>query len=122
MAINRVVNRSKLSQLVALNVAQKATSTSIASKPNKVQPIATVTEINEGNKRGAKRGMTLIDEDDDEDDEILQGNRVDMEVDDVDQDYEYENVEDTIYTNIQHEIQMTNHYYSEDEEQLQGLE
>lgn len=43
-----------------------------------------------------------------------------MEVDDVDQANEYENVNDTIHTNNQHEIQMADQDCLEDEEHLQG--
>ncbi|MFS7899669.1 hypothetical protein Hanom_Chr00s071641g01789191 [Helianthus anomalus] len=92
----------KLRRVVAPNVSQKLSSTSISTKPNK-QPTVTMSEIVKGDKGRAKKKLVLVDEDD----EIFQW---DTEVDDVDQ----------------HEIQMADHDYSNDEdsilEQIQGPE
>ncbi|MFS7986108.1 putative transposase, Ptta/En/Spm, plant [Helianthus anomalus] len=92
----------KLRRVVAPNVSQKLSSTSISTKPNK-QPTVTMSEIVKGDKGRAKKKLVLVDEDD----EIFQW---DTEVDDVDQ----------------HEIQMADHEYSNDEdsilEQIQGPE
>lgn len=57
---------------------------------------------------------------------LLEGNRVGIAVDDVDQHDEYEYVGNMIDINNPHEIQMADHDFSEDEDnivrQLQGTE
>ncbi|KAJ0754544.1 putative transposase, Ptta/En/Spm, plant [Helianthus annuus] len=97
MSMSRAANLTKLGRVLAPNVSQKVPSTSNATKPN---------------KEGAKRRMILVDEDDDEDVEIFQGNKVDKEVDGVDEDDEHGD--------------MADHNFSEDEnndqEQLHGPE
>ncbi|XP_076900951.1 uncharacterized protein LOC143555251 isoform X2 [Bidens hawaiensis] len=108
MFLNRVANRTKLRRVVAPNVSKQG-------------PTVTMSETNDGNK-GAKRVMTLVDGNNDEDDDIFLGNEVDMEVDDANQDYEYNDVDNTIHSNDQHDIQMENHVNFDDEEQLQGSE
>ncbi|XP_021982571.2 uncharacterized protein LOC110878550 isoform X2 [Helianthus annuus] len=65
MSMSRTANLTKLRRVLAPNVSQKVLSTSNATKPNK--------EV-------AKRRMI-----DDEDEEIFQGNKVDMEVDGADE-------------------------------------
>ncbi|KAD4585477.1 hypothetical protein E3N88_23078 [Mikania micrantha] len=74
MSMNKVANLKKIRHMVTPNVSQKVSSTSNATKKNKTKQIVTMR-------------------DDDEDDEIFQGSRVDMEVDDVDQDDGYEDID-----------------------------
>ncbi|MFS7912027.1 hypothetical protein Hanom_Chr02g00125011 [Helianthus anomalus] len=97
MSMSRAANLTKLGRVLAPNVSQKVPSTSNATKPNKEE---------------AKRRMILVDEDDDEDEEIFQGNKVDKEVNGVDEDDEHGD--------------MADHNFSEDEnndqEQLHGPE
>ncbi|KAL8249148.1 hypothetical protein R6Q59_006016 [Mikania micrantha] len=103
MSINRVANLRKLCRVFSSNITQEVPSTSSATKH-------TLSETIEGNKRREKRRMVLIDETDDEDDDIFEeGNRVDMEVDDVHHDYENENMEDTIHINNQFDAQLIDH-------------
>ncbi|KAL8261057.1 hypothetical protein R6Q59_025106 [Mikania micrantha] len=63
----------------------------------------------QGNERRAKRMMVLIDEADDKDDDIFEGNRVDMEVDDFHRNYEHENMDDVVHTNNRFDAQMIDH-------------
>ncbi|KAD4888058.1 hypothetical protein E3N88_20131 [Mikania micrantha] len=78
MSINRVANLRKLCRVFASNITQEVPSSSNATKQ-------TLSETIEGNKRRAKRRMVLIDEADDEDDEIFEG--------DFHHDYENENMD-----------------------------
>ncbi|KAI7745838.1 hypothetical protein M8C21_009052 [Ambrosia artemisiifolia] len=119
MSMNRIANLMKIRRVVPPNVFEKVSSTSIVTKTSK-RPSITMDEISKGNKGGAKRSMALVDEEDDEHDEIFQeGNRVDMEVNDVDQDDEYENMDDVIYTNNRHEIKMADHDSSKQKDNIQ---
>ncbi|KAI7726493.1 hypothetical protein M8C21_015315 [Ambrosia artemisiifolia] len=126
MSMNRVANLRNLRRVVAPNVTQQDPSISNGTKPIQQQPTITMSGIIDGDKIGTKRRMVLVDEDDDEDNDISQGNIVDMEVDGVNQNDEYEDMVDRIHTNDQYELRMTDHNYSQEEdnvpEQLQGTE
>ncbi|KAC9728870.1 hypothetical protein E3N88_45334 [Mikania micrantha] len=98
VASKRVANLRKLCRVFASNITQDVPSTSNATKQSLCETI-------EGDKSRAKRRMVLIDEDD----EIFEGNRLDMEVDDFHNDYEYENMDDTVHTNNRFAAEMIDH-------------
>ncbi|KAL8239659.1 hypothetical protein R6Q59_016226 [Mikania micrantha] len=103
MSMNKVANLKKIRHMVTPNVSQKVSSTSNATKKNKTQQILTMR-------------------DDDEDDEIFQGSRVDVEVDDADQDDGYEDIDSGIGGRLHPESYETGsqHESSDDDESTVG--